>query len=104
MAVGMNKEATVPELRFDDSALPLEPAALEALPELVRFANTVADAVRQTSLRYFRADPEMLIKADGSPVSVADRETEKIIRDLLARRYPKHGVFGEEYGWTVLSH
>lgn len=97
----MNEEATVPELRFEDSALPLEPAAVEALPELVRFANTVADAARQTSLRYFRVDPEMLIKADGSPVSVADRETEQVIRDLLARRYPGHGVFGEEYGWTT---
>ena len=52
------------------------------------------------SLRYFRADPELLIKTDGSPVTVADRETERVIRDLLSRSYPRHAVFGEEFGWT----
>ena len=96
----MNEEATVPELHFDDRAHALEPAAMDALPELVKFANTVADAARRTSLRYFRAELELHIKEDGSPVTVADRETERVIRDLLARSYPQHGVFGEEHGWT----
>jgi histidinol phosphatase-like enzyme (inositol monophosphatase family) len=96
----MNEEATMPEPHLDDRALPLEPAVIEALPELVKFANTVADQARRTSLRYFRADPELHIKADGSPVTVADRETERVIRELLARSYPRHAVFGEEYGWT----
>jgi histidinol phosphatase-like enzyme (inositol monophosphatase family) len=96
----MNEEATVPELHLDDRAHALEPAAMDALPELVKFANTVADAARRTSLRYFRAELELHIKEDGSPVTVADRETERVIRDLLARSYPQHGVFGEEHGWT----
>ncbi len=82
----------MPELRVDDRAHALETAVMDALPELVRFANTVADAVRQTSLRYFRAGPELLIKAAGSPVTVADRETERVIRDLLTRSYPRHGL------------
>jgi histidinol phosphatase-like enzyme (inositol monophosphatase family) len=96
----MNEEAMMPEPRLDDGALPLEPEVMEALPELVKFANTVADAARRTSLRYFRAGPELHIKADGSPVTVADRETEQVIRDLLTQSYPRHGVFGEEFGWT----
>ncbi len=90
----------MPELRLDDRAHALETAVMDALPELLRFANTVADAARQTSLRYFRSDPELLIKTDGSPVTVADRETERVIWDLLTRSYPRHGVLGEEYGWT----
>jgi histidinol phosphatase-like enzyme (inositol monophosphatase family) len=97
----MSEGATMPELRLDDRAHALETAVVDALPEFLRFANTVADAARQTSLRYFRADLELLIKADGSPVTVADRETERVIRDLLARSYPQHGVFGEEHGWTA---
>ncbi len=67
----------MPEPQLDDGALPLEPAVMEALPELVKYANTVADTARRTSLRYFRADPELSIKADGSPVTVADRETQR---------------------------
>ncbi len=47
----MNEEATMPEPHLDDRALPLEPAVMEALPELVKFANTVADQARRTSLR-----------------------------------------------------
>jgi histidinol phosphatase-like enzyme (inositol monophosphatase family) len=96
----MNEEAGTPELHLDDRALPLDPAAMGSLPELVKFANTVADRARRISLRYFRADPETLIKADGSPVTVADRETEQVIRELLSQSYPRHAVFGEEFGWT----
>ena len=29
------------------------------------------------------------------------RLVEQVIRDLSAQRYPRHGVFGEEYGWTT---
>lgn len=90
----------MPERRPDARAPRLEPAVLESLPELAQFASTVADEARRTSLRYFRASPELLIKADGSPVTVADRETERVIRDLLSRAHPQHAVMGEEYGWT----
>lgn len=37
-------------------------------------------------------------KEDDSPVTRADREAEEILRDLIRRRYPSHGVIGEEYG------
>jgi len=78
----------------------LDAAVLESLPELMRFARAVADEARLTSLKYFRADPDLAIKADGSPVTVADRETERVVRDLLRRAYPAHAVLGEEHGWT----
>ena len=91
----------MPEPHLDDGALLLDPAVLESLPELVPFANTVADEARRTSLRYFRVDPQLLVKADGSPVTVADRETERVIRDRLSRSYPHHAVVGEEHGWTT---
>jgi histidinol phosphatase-like enzyme (inositol monophosphatase family) len=38
------------------------------------------------------------IKQDGSPVTEADRGAERGIRDELAKRFPRDGVLGEEYG------
>ncbi len=90
----------MPEPPPDARGPRVAPAVLASLPELVRFASTVADTARETSLRYFRAGPELTIKADGSPVTVADRETERVIRELLSRGYPQHAVMGEEHGWT----
>jgi fructose-1,6-bisphosphatase/inositol monophosphatase family enzyme len=79
-----------------DTALRLiESAIVTSLPGLVQFANTVANGARSTSLRYFRAGPELLVKSDGSPVTVADRETERVIGDLLSQSYPQHAVMGE---------
>jgi inositol-phosphate phosphatase/L-galactose 1-phosphate phosphatase/histidinol-phosphatase len=94
----MNEEAKMPDPDAEGSLL--EQAVLASLPEFVEFANTVADTARSISLGYFRADPELLIKSDGSPVTVADRETERVIRDMLSRSYPQHAVIGEEYGWA----
>ena len=90
----------MPEPQPEATRPGVEPAVLGSLPELMQFASGVADTARRTSLRYFRAAPELLIKADGSPVTVADRETERVIRDLLSRSYPQHAVMGEEHGWT----
>ena len=40
------------------------------------------------------------IKHDGSPVTLADREAERCIRDALAKEFPRDAVLGEEYGET----
>ncbi len=37
-------------------------------------------------------------KADLSPVTKADRDTEAALRKLINARFPEHGVLGEEYG------
>lgn len=37
-------------------------------------------------------------KADASPVTKADKEAELLIRDLIRKRYPGHGIIGEEFG------
>ena len=96
----MTGKTEMPEPQPDAARPGVDPAVLEFLPEFLQFASTVADAARRPSLRYFRAGPELLIKADGSPVTVADRETEQVIRNLLSRSYPRHAVMGEEHGWT----
>ena len=43
---------------------------------------------------------EVISKADDSPVTIADRETEMVIRQEIEKRFPDHGIIGEEYGIT----
>lgn len=38
------------------------------------------------------------IKSDATPVTIADRGAEELMRAMIARRYPDHGVLGEEFG------
>jgi myo-inositol-1(or 4)-monophosphatase len=37
-------------------------------------------------------------KADATPVTAADRGAEAAMRRRIERRYPQHGIVGEEYG------
>ncbi|WP_437530316.1 histidinol-phosphatase [Sorangium sp. So ce726] len=66
--------------------------------DLVELAERLADASGAVIRRYFRKGIEADDKADASPVTVADREAEAAIRELLAARAPGHGIVGEEFG------
>jgi inositol-phosphate phosphatase / L-galactose 1-phosphate phosphatase / histidinol-phosphatase len=37
-------------------------------------------------------------KGDGSPASHADREAEQVMRALIEKKFPAHGIIGEEFG------
>jgi histidinol phosphatase-like enzyme (inositol monophosphatase family) len=37
-------------------------------------------------------------KADQSPVTIADRGAEELMRGRIAKRFPSHGIIGEEFG------
>jgi histidinol phosphatase-like enzyme (inositol monophosphatase family) len=37
-------------------------------------------------------------KSDRSPVTIADRGAEQLMRDRIAKRFPTHGIVGEEFG------
>jgi len=64
----------------------------------IGLANELADAARPIAARYFRTQVAIDDKTDNSPVTIADREAETAMRDLLTRHVPEHGVFGEEHG------
>ncbi|MEZ5863868.1 MAG: inositol monophosphatase family protein [Geminicoccaceae bacterium] len=66
--------------------------------QLLDIAMAVSEAARPIPLGYFRKPLDIITKADESPVTVADRETEAVMRRLLAERVPDHGIFGEEHG------
>ncbi|MCH8475141.1 MAG: histidinol-phosphatase [Opitutales bacterium] len=37
------------------------------------------------------------MKEDETPVTLADRQAEKVLREHIRRNYPKHGIKGEEF-------
>ena len=57
-------------------------------------ARAAAEVVRH----YYQSNLAVTLKADKSPVTEADVETEKTIRSIIAARFPAHGFHGEETG------
>ncbi len=67
--------------------------------EYVRFIHRLADESAKVIKPYFAAlDFEVEIKEDETPVTLADRQAEALMRDLIRREFPNHGIIGEEYG------
>lgn len=77
-------------------------------PELpdVAFFHALADAADRQTLPRFRTQDELNIGTKPKegfrfdPVTGADREAERVIRDLITARYPDHSIMGEEFGTT----
>lgn len=61
-------------------------------------AIAAAKAGGEVALSYFRTRLTVEHKVDRSPVTVADRETERRIVEVLRREFPGYGVLGEEMG------
>jgi histidinol-phosphatase len=67
--------------------------------EWLTLLEEIADRADVIARQYFRA-PGLAVdeKSDASPVTIADRTIEEAARDLAARRHPRLGIYGEEYG------
>jgi histidinol-phosphatase len=70
---------------------------------LLQAAAELADLTGAEALKYYRHNPSVEHKADGSPVTVADRQAERLARAWLARRFPGDAILGEEFGQTTGS-
>ena len=71
--------------------------------EFVDFANVLADASAEIINNYFRKKINIDNKKDDTPVTIADQNTELKIRELISKKYPYHGILGEEYGKTQIK-
>jgi histidinol-phosphatase len=68
------------------------PEALAAAVEQVaRLAGDIA-------LGYYKSSLVVESKADGSPVTIADRSAEQAARNWIEGRFPNDGILGEELG------
>jgi inositol-phosphate phosphatase / L-galactose 1-phosphate phosphatase / histidinol-phosphatase len=64
----------------------------------IAFAHRLADAAADIARRYFRAGVAVDDKDDASPVTIADREAERVMREIIAKERPQDGTIGEEFG------
>jgi histidinol-phosphatase len=76
--------------RSEDAAGALD-ARIAPVAELARLTGDVA-------MRHYRTGIAVETKADGSPVTVADRAAERAAREWVSRFFPADGVLGEELG------
>ena len=67
--------------------------------EYVKFAKKLADTSGDVIKKYFRSNMSVENKIDKSPVTVADRETELVLRKMIKETYPQHDILGEEFGF-----
>ncbi len=63
------------------------------------FAVKIAREAGQFTLAHFRV-PGLAVerKGDGSPVTVADKGAELLLRERIAAQFPQDGILGEEFG------
>jgi myo-inositol-1(or 4)-monophosphatase len=69
-----------------------------AVAEWLAVAHAALDAAGAAIRPYFRAGVAAEQKLDQSPVTIADRAAENIIRAALQASFPYHGLLGEEFG------
>ena len=62
------------------------------------FTIETAHLAGKLTLGYFQTGLRPDFKSDDTPVTVADRQAEALIRDRIEERYPRHAIVGEEYG------
>jgi histidinol-phosphatase len=65
------------------------------------WARQFAVEAGKLTLRYFQ-NPSLQVdsKSDDSPVTIADRQAEELLRDRIRERFPRDAVLGEEFGET----
>ena len=81
----------------------MSPNQREASPyaDDLRLAHVLADSVEEITMSRFGApDLQVEAKPDLTPVTEADREAERVIRENLKRARPRDAVKGEEFGVT----
>jgi len=72
---------------------------MQEYDRLIPFIKELAARSKDVILPYF-ANHDVVVeqKSDETPVTIADRNAEKIMREMINNTYPDHGIIGEEYG------
>jgi histidinol phosphatase-like enzyme (inositol monophosphatase family) len=69
-----------------------------SLAPMLDFALDAAWQAGRITLGYFQTGVDVERKGDNSPVTIADKESEKKLRSLIQHAYPDFGIIGEEFG------
>ncbi len=71
--------------------------------EVVQVVSRALDNADAIARQYFLEGVAIERKSDGSPVTIADRSIEALLRKELLESYPDDSILGEEYGIAVGS-
>jgi inositol-phosphate phosphatase / L-galactose 1-phosphate phosphatase / histidinol-phosphatase len=71
--------------------------------DFLETAIALADLARPIARKYFRQPLDIASKRDASPVTIADQEIEATMVQYLRRKFPTHGIYGEEHGTHQLD-
>lgn len=63
--------------------------------EFARHLSLMSGAVIR---QYFRTEISVDKKKDLSPVTIADKKAEELMREEIMKNFPEHGIIGEELG------
>lgn len=74
---------------------------MSELGELLQIARKAADVAREVIMPLYASGTSVELKADRTPVTIADRNAETAMREFLAKECPGHGILGEEFGETA---
>ena len=64
--------------------------------EYLDFVRELAAASGKIIRKYYRTPIDVAEKTDHTPVTIADRESEILMREMIRARFPEHGILGEE--------
>jgi histidinol-phosphatase len=70
----------------------------EDLSAYLDFITETAFLGGRLTLGYYQTGLEAELKSDRSPVTLADRACEDLIRRRIEQRFPNHAIVGEEFG------
>ena len=68
------------------------------MKEFTDFSLRLAQISKEVILPYFHKKITVDTKKDASPVTIADRKAEKVMRKEIEKYFPSHGIIGEEFG------
>jgi histidinol-phosphatase len=72
----------------------------ESPESLIAAVEQVARLAGDMALGYYKSSLAVESKADGSPVTIADRTAEQAARSWIESHFPNDGILGEELGAT----
>ena len=71
---------------------------MENINEFKLFAKHLSEISGIVIRSYFRTKIKIDSKSDLSPVTIADKKAEELMREEIMKKFPDHGIIGEEFG------
>ena len=71
---------------------------MENLSEFKLFAKHLSNLSGEIIKSYFRKQISVDSKHDSTPVTIADKNAEELMRNEIMKEFPDHGILGEEFG------